>query len=378
MEKKLNEYDRIIFFGGGCMAERLYNQIEGISDKLIGVMDMVPSDKRKINSFHGLTIQNPEAFREDINNGAAVVVAIGNINVCNCVRDYIDTYGYTIDNLYVVNPYSTLRFFMVNDELAKDIRIPFTDDRYDKVKNIFHDNASLEIYNMLENSKPYESINDSYELLKYSDIKELYYYKEDYWTSMEFSQTNNSEATIFDCGAYIGDSLEDICNSIPEKDVYYYAFEPVKSNLDKIEGNTLFNKICKEIIPVECGVGEKDDELYFGIENESNFDGGRFVDKDSIGNYSDVWKLSIKSIDGMNLKIRGKLYIKMDIEGSELGALKGAVETIKKHHPYLAICLYHKKNDLLEIPTFLSGLGMNYDYYLRGGYHTILWAIPKE
>lgn len=36
-----------------------------------------------------------------------------------------------------------------------------------------------------------------------------------------------------------------------------------------------------------------------------------------------------------------------------------------------------RKNDVLEIPEYINSLGCQYDYYLRGGYHTILWAIPK-
>lgn len=54
----------------------------------------------------------------------------------------------------------------------------------------------------------------------------------------------------------------------------------------------------------------------------------------------------------MNLEIKGQLYIKMDIEGSEMAALMGAKETIKRHKPYLAICVYHRKNDLTEDVNF--------------------------
>lgn len=43
-------------------------------------------------------------------------------------------------------------------------------------------------------------------------------------------------------------------------------------------------------------------------------------------------------------------FIKMDVESSELESLKGAKETIKRDRPKLAICIYHKPEDMLTLP----------------------------
>lgn len=58
-------------------------------------------------------------------------------------------------------------------------------------------------------------------------------------------------------------------------------------------------------------------------------------------------------------------FIKMDIEGSELRALKGARETIRKNKPKLAICVYHKAEDLFEIPEEILKIDSSYKLYLR-------------
>jgi FkbM family methyltransferase len=58
-------------------------------------------------------------------------------------------------------------------------------------------------------------------------------------------------------------------------------------------------------------------------------------------------------------------FIKMDIEGAELPALRGATQTIQRYKPKLAISVYHRLTDFFEIPEFLNSLGVGYRYFLR-------------
>ncbi|OGS12105.1 MAG: hypothetical protein A2234_07365 [Elusimicrobia bacterium RIFOXYA2_FULL_58_8] len=72
-------------------------------------------------------------------------------------------------------------------------------------------------------------------------------------------------------------------------------------------------------------------------------------------------------------------FIKLDIEGAELEALKGASQTIKRNRPKLAICVYHKPGDLYEIPFFIKSLVPEYRLYLRQhqpvACETVLYAV---
>jgi FkbM family methyltransferase len=77
-------------------------------------------------------------------------------------------------------------------------------------------------------------------------------------------------------------------------------------------------------------------------------------------------------------------FIKMDIEGSETQALKGATGVIQAHRPQLAVCMYHRLEHYHEIPLFLAGCVE--DYVFRVGHYsaryffseTVLYGIPRE
>jgi len=64
--------------------------------------------------------------------------------------------------------------------------------------------------------------------------------------------------------------------------------------------------------------------------------------------------------------------IKLDVEKSELKALLGGVSAISKFKPKLIICIYHRLNDVFELPLFINDFGLNYKFYI--GHHSpTLW-----
>ncbi len=373
--KQLNEFRKYVLYGGGVMAERLSKQLKATGMKLIAVADNYDSKDRKRTEYCGYKICNLAEIKNEVDDDTCVILAINAFFSLNAISYYEQVFDGNFEKLFVPNPYTCLRPCVMNDDFAKEMRIPVDDPIYKKVRSLFSDDVSLDIFDRLWKSKTYDSKYDSFELVNYLDIKDVYYFGEAYWDSFDFPPTKGQFATVFDCGAYIGDSIKPVCSVVPEKSVLYYAFEPEKENANIIRNNSEFYEICKELRVLEYGVGSKNEELFFEFPDNNQKDAGRFVDSVSVDN---GLKLTIKKLDDLNLEVKGQLYIKMDIEGSEMAALIGAKETIRKFNPYLAICVYHRKNDLTDIPFFIASLGCEYDYYLRGGFHTILWAIPKR
>lgn len=144
-----------------------------------------------------------------------------------------------------------------------------------------------------------------------------------------------------------------------------YAFEPDRKNLGKLyeaaEGKSNF-VICP------MGLWNKEKILRFSSGNAGNC---------AVSDVGDTM-IQVSSIDKI-LNGKPATYIKMDIEGSELEALKGAENTIRTYKPRLAICVYHKPEDIVKIPAYILRLNPDYKLYLRHYSYldteTVLYAV---
>lgn len=71
--------------------------------------------------------------------------------------------------------------------------------------------------------------------------------------------------------------------------------------------------------------------------------------------------------------------IKMDIEGAEKKALQGTENFIKEKKPILVVCVYHKPEDIIELPRMIKEMEPLYKLYMRRYSHgfrdTVLYAI---
>lgn len=97
--------------------------------------------------------------------------------------------------------------------------------------------------------------------------------------------------------------------------------------------------------------------------------------------------LPTRTIDGLVSadEVKRIDLIKLDIEGSELGALQGGETSLRHWRPKLAISLYHRPEDLFSIPLWLDALNCGYrfflDHYSIHHEETVLYATaagPKS
>ena len=169
------------------------------------------------------------------------------------------------------------------------------------------------------------------------------------------------EGEVFvDCGAFIGDSVipfVELCNSQNVSYKSIFAFEPDKDAFAKLR-KLVNNYHDLNIIPM--GVGDFCGDAYI----TSSFGASR-LSKEGQGE-----SVRITTIDEY-LKHENVSFIKMDLEGGEMAALRGAKNTIAKLHPKLAICIYHKPEDWITIPSFIRSLNPDYKLYCRGYFNNL-------
>jgi hypothetical protein len=75
-------------------------------------------------------------------------------------------------------------------------------------------------------------------------------------------------------------------------------------------------------------------------------------------------------------------FIKMDIEGAEFDALRGATNVIRRDQPILAICVYHTQSDVWRLPLLVHEIVPDHKLYLRAyegdGFQTVLYSVPPQ
>ena len=193
--------------------------------------------------------------------------------------------------------------------------------------------------------------------LKQYDIKNIFEVKDD--------------AVIFDIGAWKGDTAYFFSKKCSDN-AQIYAFEPdnyAYEILQKIKNKyKLNNVITKNIL---FSNAEKEIDFVSMIKNTPA------SKKNAITIDKFVEENNIEKID----------YIKMDVEGAERTILEGAIKTIKKFKPHLAIAIYHGgklfMEDFYDIPLFIKNImGEDYQYYIRTFSpwcgETILFCKPKN
>lgn len=174
-----------------------------------------------------------------------------------------------------------------------------------------------------------------------------------------------------DCGAYDGDSIRAFMARVHGQFHKIIGFEPDSTNRDRFEEFRLSLPFgCAEKITLlPYAAGEKNELLVFN--NTGTF-------ASSLGSGQNEVQC-IPLDDLINAK---PTFIKMDIEGAEPLALRGAANLIKTHRPILAICLYHAIEHLWEIPLWLNQLVPNYDLFLRRYsdecWEIVCYAVPRE
>lgn len=140
-----------------------------------------------------------------------------------------------------------------------------------------------------------------------------------------------------------------------------FTFEFVPDNLKILRQNLSANPdLAKRIHLVERAMGEASgQELAFTARGPASRVGGPAP---AAGGLQVVTLTVDDLVDQRGLDRVD--FIKMDIEGAELAALRGAEKVLRRFRPKLAISAYHKPEDLYALSTYLDSLKLGYRFFM--------------
>ncbi len=178
----------------------------------------------------------------------------------------------------------------------------------------------------------------------------------------------HSDNEVFvDCGCLDGMTSKSFVKWCKGEYKEIFAFEPDDKQIEKC----IYNLRDERVTFLDKGVWSSKTELKFigALEGSSHINemGSQTISVDKLDNV-----LGEKTVS----------FIKMDIEGAEREALIGAEKLIKLYKPKLAISIYHKPEDIYEIPNLLLNYNENYVFYMRhysvSASETVLYAIDRN
>lgn len=350
-----------VLYGAGRTGDFVCQKFISANIKIDFIVDDDMNKWNTRNSF-GFVIKSLDELEEDIKEKSTVNIIITSI------------YGNLLINrlkkLYEIN--SNINIFEAIDlrkedfKLIKQIQLDYKKNKKDWNLEL---ERAIDIVEDEESKKVLKGIRDYFETGDRTIVHKICS-NQDFYFIKEVKNSLTPRFNIIDGGAYIGDlyrQLEEL--EIPFGN--WYCFECDIKNYNLLEKNFENKLIRNQMIIENRGLSDKTRECYV----ESDGVCSKLVD------YKTAYPISVVSIDDYfdNKKID---YIKMDIEGEELSALQGGIETIKRCRPIMAISIYHKLYDYVSILSYLKSILTNYRFMVR--HHawvlgkTILYCIPKE
>lgn len=335
--QEIKNHKKIVLWGNGTYTKELIDMLG--KEKIVAIFD---NDKHKWgNEIYGINVLNPGEYFKDIMDDETIIV----ISVVS--------YNYEIANQIISQwKISESRIFAVthlfSERYMYDVQSIFdNENKISEVHSLLEDEQSREYFVNFLNARI--SRNPLY--LKENDCMKANY---EYISQNDYSIVPKRKDLILDCGAYTGDTSK-IFLEKTNQDCRIFAIEPFKGNYRKlcewIERENLKDKV----YPIQSLLGYANDEVVISASTESSV-------SSSVENCGKICnKILVEKLD--ELIFEKVSFIKMDIEGAELDALKGAAQIIKRDKPQMVISAYHRTCHMWEIPLLIKEIEPSYKIF---------------
>lgn len=346
---KMNHWD-VFIYGGGQHIEALVMYLWSLKIEIKGILDC-DINKAGKKVLDQVPIINPSKITQKYNPDKTFVII--NTIYFRGIEQY--------EIMKLLSEIGITKYYELNECEKAEIRAKphsWADvgrieyyrencEELEKVYDMFQDNRSKET--MLEFIRTYMQYG-TYRLKQCSsDVKYLYGQNED-GSKEELYKHLENEVWI-NCGSNNGDNIFwYFANDLKAQKIYAYESD-----------KKVYKRLVKNLQYLPKEQREKVQPINEFISSETN------------------WEI---------LRPNHVTLINADIEGGELDLLKSMKDVIVSDRPVIAICAYHKADDLIELPQYIRHIVSDYCFVLRKYESNIenvrrtaelvLYAIPKE
>lgn len=364
---KIPEYGNLVIFGACKAGEDMMKDIIKYKPetKILGFIDN--SIKGKFGNFPIWTLK--DFLNQNIKCDLVIMSTRTDKDIIlNC----FDVYDIPVleQTIFISNYY------------RRDLNI-LSEDNFQKVINVFNTDEDKKLFEMIFRIRTAELDRDL--------LKEYHYrinhntYHTDLLIKQQYLEKINKNAVkiLLDAGFHNGLNVIAFNRLLPNIEKIY-GFEMLYDLVRKDYIEEIITNKKLEIVPFALGDCNKKMNFYIDYNKlGASFIQEMTTNKRIISSQLEHRVVDVVTID--NYCTENNIspdFIKMDIEGAELSALKGGIETIKKFRSQLAISIYHSLEDFINIPQYLNENLEDYHFAL-GHYspwlcETVLYAIPKE
>ena len=326
IKKSLKNEIPTYIYGAGITASKVFNYINGLGVNVSGFV----VDKKNIDTLYNLPVLGVNQIDQ-----VPVNLILGYVPTRETVQEVYNKILEKHEFInFVVYDFSFLSFGLFDDNYLNSKEFNWVneklEDKYSK--------DTLISYIKSRNSGDYTVCEKFYDANQYF-AESIIFFKEN--------------ETFVDCGVFDGETIKEFISRNNNSFDYIFGFEPDKSNYEN-SINNLKSISTKKLNIFNLGSWHKNDTLRFNSISE------RVSEIDPNGSV----EIKVDSIDNL-ITDKKVSYIKMDVEGAELNSLRGAEKIIRLNKPKLAICLYHKPEDIYDITYWIDSLELNYKFYIR-------------
>lgn len=344
---KIRDRKFVIFYGCGAILESIIGKwMEFVGRPIDFCCDSDPQKWGR--TFYGAKCLSPkelDAYKDD----CVIFVTIGNFRP---LVAQLKSAGFSSVQL-------VYKYDLVNSDFLDQQDLASVADDLGRARNLLYDDKSRRVFDAIVQ----RVVGGGQDPNLMADICEG-----DQYFPADIVNLRDNEQFV-DCGAFDGDTTSDFVRRTEGRFDRIDAFELDRVNYGKLRETVARLPNASRIRAFNLGILDIERDVTYSVgKSESTVGKGEAVGR----------------VVPLDTALRGALvsFIKMDIEGAEPQALRGAREIISAQSPTLAVCVYHHFSHLWLIPLLIHELVPGHHIFLRHHttleYETVCYAVPPK